>query len=293
MKKRVLICGIAVLTFLYLDGCSAVEVEPSERVSKVAEEQSEEEQSEEVTDAKANEEPETEASEEVPSESNAKEDESVLKDTKVVDEEGEALQNATTGQKQAYKKALSYLRFTSFSYPGLIEQLEFDGFSTEDATFAVDNCGADWNEQAVNKGKSYLSFTSFSKDGLIEQLEHDGFTSEEALQAADQLFEASADNGGEGNVSKDNALEKAGSYLRFTSFSYSGLIEQLEHDGFSAEDAAYGADNCGADWNEQAMKKAKSYLDFTYFSKDKLISQLEHDGFTHEQAVYGAEQNGF
>ena len=117
------------------------------------------------------------SSEEMPSESNAKEDESVLKDTKTVDEEGEALQNATTGQKQAYKKALSYLRFTSFSYPGLIEQLEFDGFSTEDATFAVDNCGADWNEQAVNKGKSYLSFTSFSKDGLIEQLEHDGFTS--------------------------------------------------------------------------------------------------------------------
>ena len=29
MKKSVLICGIAVLTFLYLDGCSAVEIEPS------------------------------------------------------------------------------------------------------------------------------------------------------------------------------------------------------------------------------------------------------------------------
>lgn len=86
----------------------------------------------------------------------------------------------TMGQKNALSKAKSYLGFTAFSYTGLISQLEFDGFSTEDSTYAVDNCGADWNEQAAKKAKSYLDFTSFSRDGLIDQLLFDGFTNEQA-----------------------------------------------------------------------------------------------------------------
>lgn len=90
-----------------------------------------------------------------------------------------------------------------------------------------------------------------------------------------------------------NALSKAKDYLEFAAFSYTGLIEQLEYAKFSHEEAVYGADNCGADWNEQAALKAKSYLDLMSFSKDGLIEQLEYDGFTHEQAVYGAEQNGY
>lgn len=90
-----------------------------------------------------------------------------------------------------------------------------------------------------------------------------------------------------------NALKKAKEYLGFTSFSHEGLIGQLEYEGFTKEEASYGADNCGADWNEQASKKAKDYLDFMAFSRDSLIEQLEYDGFTHEQAVYGAEKNGY
>ena len=76
-------------------------------------------------------------------------------------------------------------------------------------------------------------------------------------------------------------------------FSYNGLIKQLEYDKYTTEQATYGANNCGAHWNEQAVKKAKSYLDIMSFSRDSLIRQLEYDGFTHEQAVYGAEANGY
>ena len=68
----------------------------------------------------------------------------------------------------------------SFSKDGLIKQLEFDKFTTEQATFGVDSCNADWNEQAVKKAKEYLDVMSFSKDGLIKQLEFDGFTTEQA-----------------------------------------------------------------------------------------------------------------
>ena len=87
-----------------------------------------------------------------------------------------------------------------------------------------------------------------------------------------------------------NALKSAESYLRSSAFSYTGLIEQLEYEGFSNEDATYAADHCGADWKEQAVKSAESYLKYSSFSKSGLIDQLEFEGFTHEQAVYGADQ---
>ena len=55
-----------------------------------------------------------------------------------------------------------------------------------------------------------------------------------------------------------NALLSAKAYLSFTAFSYDGLIEQLEYEKYSNEDAVYAADNCGADWNEQALQSALS-----------------------------------
>ncbi|MEA4896166.1 MAG: Ltp family lipoprotein [Oscillospiraceae bacterium] len=92
-----------------------------------------------------------------------------------------------------------------------------------------------------------------------------------------------------------NALQKAKDYLSITAFSHDGLVQQLEiGEKFAHEDAVYGADNCGADWNEQAAAKAKDYLDMMAFSRDGLIEQLEvGEKFTHEQAVYGAEANGY
>lgn len=90
-----------------------------------------------------------------------------------------------------------------------------------------------------------------------------------------------------------NALASANSYLNYSAFSYQGLIEQLEYEKYSHNDAVFAADNCGADWNEQAAKSAKSYLDYSSFSRDGLIEQLEYEGFTHEQAVYGVEANGY
>lgn len=86
----------------------------------------------------------------------------------------------TMGEKNALESAYSYLRFTSFSYTGLIEQLEYEGYTNQEATYAVDNCGADWNEQAAKKAEEYINTMSFSRSGLIEQLEYEGFTSEQA-----------------------------------------------------------------------------------------------------------------
>lgn len=90
-----------------------------------------------------------------------------------------------------------------------------------------------------------------------------------------------------------NALSSAKDYLSFMPFSYSGLIEQLEYEQYSHEEAVYAADNCGADWYKQAALSAASYLSIMSFSRQGLIDQLVYEGFTKEQAIYGVEQNGF
>lgn len=95
------------------------------------------------------------------------------------------------------------------------------------------------------------------------------------------------------STGEKNALASAKLYISVMPFSKSGLITQLEYEGYTTSEATYGATHCGANWNEQAALKAELYLDTMAFSKSGLIAQLEYDGFTHEQAVYGAKQNGY
>lgn len=96
-------------------------------------------------------------------------------------------ENATMGETQALKKALQYLEVSAFSHQGLIDQLMYDKFSEDEAKYAADKCGADWDEQALRKAKEYLEISAFSRDGLIEQLQYDGFTFFEASSAAVNL----------------------------------------------------------------------------------------------------------
>ncbi len=92
---------------------------------------------------------------------------------------------------------------------------------------------------------------------------------------------------------EQNALKSAASYLSFSAFSHSGLIKQLEFEGYSNTEATYAADRCGANWCEQASKSAASYLKVSAFSQEGLIKQLLYEGFTQTQATYGAAQNGY
>ncbi|NDL68482.1 hypothetical protein GXN74_12120 [Clostridiales bacterium F-3ap] len=90
----------------------------------------------------------------------------------------------TMGQKNALKSAQQYLDYSAFSYEGLVKQLEYEGYSNADAVYAVDRCGADWNEQAALSAESYLEYSSFSRQGLIDQLVYEGFTAEQAAYGA-------------------------------------------------------------------------------------------------------------
>jgi len=187
------------------------------------------------------------------------------------------------GERNAAAKALSYLRSSSFSRDGLIKQLEYEGFTHQDAVYGVDQSGANWNEQAALKAKSYLRSSSFSRSGLVDQLEYEGFTPQQAEYGV-------AQSGADWN---EQAALKAKSYLRSSSFSRSGLIDQLEYEGFTPQQAEYGVAQSGADWNEQAALKAASYLKYSSFSRSGLIDQLEYEGFTPQQAEYGVRAVGY
>ena len=91
----------------------------------------------------------------------------------------------------------------------------------------------------------------------------------------------------------ERALKLAKVYLKFSAFSYLGLVQQLEYERFTKKQAEYAVKHCGANWDEQAVRTARAYLDFSAFSREGLIEQLEYEGFTHEQAVHGVEANGY
>ena len=143
--------------------------------------------------------------------------------------------SATVSQQNAVAKAKSYVAMTGFSHDGLVGQLEYEGFSTKDATYGADNCGADWNAEALEKAKSYVDMSGFSHDGLVEQLEYEKFTADQAAYGADNC-------GADWNA---EAAEKAKSYMEMQSFSRSGLIDQLIYEGFTQDQAAYGASSVG------------------------------------------------
>jgi SOS response regulatory protein OraA/RecX len=169
------------------------------------------------------------ASESVPEEVH-EEEESKAGDTAESSSSEPVSSAPSAGESNALSKAKSYLSFSNFSYSGLIEQLEYEGFSHEEAEYGADHCGADWKEQALQKANDYLDISAFSYSGLIEQLEYEGFSHEEAEYGADQC----------GANWKEQAVKKAADYLEYSSFSRDGLIDQLEYEGFTPEEAEYG-----------------------------------------------------
>ena len=143
--------------------------------------------------------------------------------------------SATVSQQNALKKAKDYLNVMPFSYDGLVKQLEHDQFSHTDAIYAVENCGANWNQQALEKAKDYLNVMPFSYEGLVKQLEHDQFSNSQATYAVKNC----------GANWNQQAAEKAKDYLGIMAFSRDGLIRQLEHDGFTNTQAVYGVNSVG------------------------------------------------
>jgi hypothetical protein len=96
------------------------------------------------------------------------------------------VKNETAGQENARRSAENYLGSIAFSAQGLIKQLEYEGYSTADATYAVGAVRPDWNAQAAKSAKNYLDTMPFSRSGLIVQLKYEGFNEQQAVYGVNQ-----------------------------------------------------------------------------------------------------------
>ncbi len=199
---------------------------------------------------------------------------------------------ALADEADALKAALNYISTNHYSRNNLIEKLKFDGFTNEEAEYAVSNIYVDWYQMAADTAADYLAASDYSYNGLIRRLESstDGFTHEEAVFGAD-------------TAGKDvdwtaMAARRAAFYLKSSSFSETGLIKQLESEivGFTHEQAVKGVEIAAADidWNEIAVKRAEALLITGAYSEEGLVRQLESDsvGFTHDQALYAVSVVG-
>ncbi|OIH83495.1 hypothetical protein BLJ79_15640 [Arthrobacter sp. UCD-GKA] len=70
------------------------------------------------------------------------------------------------------------------------------------------------------------------------------------------------------------------------------MIEQLEFEDYSKNDATWAVGRVIVDWHDQAAKSAKNYLEMTTFSRKGLIDQLVFEGYTRKQAEYGVGKTG-
>jgi hypothetical protein len=91
--------------------------------------------------------------------------------------------------RNALNTASDYLRYSSFSRESLIGQIEYEGYPTDAAVYAVDNVEVDWHIQAALNAVSYLEYSSFSRDSLIDQLAYEGFTSSQIDFAMSYVIE--------------------------------------------------------------------------------------------------------
>ncbi len=94
-------------------------------------------------------------------------------------------------------------------------------------------------QNAYRSAVSYLDYTAFSRTGLLAQLVFEGFADGDAEFAVARLE-------GEGGVDWNaQAAASAANYLQFSPFSRAGLIDQLEFEGFTPEQAEYGVSTTG------------------------------------------------
>ena len=83
-------------------------------------------------------------------------------------------------QQECIQSAESYIDSGGYSKKGLITQLKYEGFSTEEAKYAVEHIGANWMNEAAESAESYMDSGGYSKKSLTDQLLYEGFTKAEA-----------------------------------------------------------------------------------------------------------------
>ena len=124
--------------------------------------------------------------------------------------------------------------YKGYSLVGLFTELKNDLFNDREMKYAFDNFNADWRKEALKRAKYLLGDDDgITKECLIEALRSARFTEDEIKFAV----EASA---ADWNY---QAIKRANTCLESASYSKNGLIDKLEDDGFTYEQAQFGVEN--------------------------------------------------
>lgn len=192
------------------------------------------------------------------------------------------------------------IRTKAYDYIGDALHFRYAGFlHTDEVEYGyIDGVVVNAEGGVLNVSMGSFYDTDYSKEfenilGSITEVSSSDNSSVEIPDTSNMVEDNNQEAPAESTTrSRENALASAKDYLDFSAFSRSGLIEQLEYEGFSTEDATFAVDNCGADWFEQAYKSAEEYLSYSSFSHSRLVDQLIYEGFTQEEAEYGVSKTG-
>lgn len=148
-------------------------------------------------------------------------------------------------------------------------------------------------EKILSEVAAEYGITEF--DIMVLELDGDLLREAYAKTASVSYAPSSGKSGGKAGYSLEekNAIQSAKNYLSFMAFSRSGLIGQLEFEGYSNKTAVAAVDSLSVNWNEQAKKSAETYLSIMPLSRKELIAQLIYEGFSESQAQYAAKAVGY
>jgi|GEM_PF-154113 len=215
-------------------------------------------------------------------------------------------------KSEAVKKAKELYNSDDNPSPGWVwEWLVYvDGFSEEDALYAIENSGLNWKKTAVDYVNQYDEYSDMSPLDIENELIDRGYSDEEIIFAIDNC-----------NVNwKEVAVRYAGYVQDF--YTRQEVIDRLQESWhFTKEEAEYGVNNADIDWYAIAEEYAQLLVEqnpggFTYcrdcctpfdheynrcpschsnyleiscscaFTKDELISKIVSKGFSKEEAEY-------
>ena len=93
-------------------------------------------------------------------------------------------------EEKIVERAKEYLEVFYFSENDLKEQLEFEGFQSDDVSDALAKLSVDWRQQALSAAKEYLDRNPVTMKGELFNLLTlaKGFTDEDAQYAVDSIF---------------------------------------------------------------------------------------------------------
>lgn len=237
-------------------------------------------------------------------------------------------------EKELYKTKLM-LETEVYSKQQLLDKLVIESnLSVPECQYIVDNCGADWKEMAYKTILPSLNRYHYSMQYYYTMLTTNKYTQDEIdyvlnksninwNEVAQKYAQDISRNGisekivsdylREEGFSEENieyatnkidwykqAYKAAQNIAQYNTRSRQDLIEQMESLYFTKEQAVYGVDKCGIDWNERAYEAAYQVMhtifqddkgeSFRIRSKDELIDYLISRQFTQSEVEYAVNK---